>query len=368
MNRSEINTLNYEKTSIQNFNSLIALHSHPKTNEIYIAEQLGKIYRIIREKEEIELVLDITSKLIPDLEGEYEERGLLDFVFHPTGTILYVVYSAPTSSSSSKTFLYENLLVSYKRKNQKWDLNSEEILFTVPKQNTFHQGGRLLIYKNYLYVTVGDDGPQGDPFLHGQDLSVPYGKLFRTSLNKKIKFEMVAYGLRNVWSISADPVNDRIFLGDVGYNTREEVNLFYPEEGQLINYGWPLFEGSLITSSKKERENKKYKEAWNRMEENKQDLKFPIYEYPTKPGRSVIGGFFINDEIGYVFGDLTGYLFTIVENKETLKWELDQTKRLPSGYSLKSFGQDTKRGIVYALVDKKQGIKSGQAEILKISF
>ena len=51
--------------------------------------------------------------------------------------------------------------------------------------------------------------------------------------------EIFALGLRNPWRASFDSASGAFFIGDVGENTIEEVNL-----GQKgANYGWPIAEG-----------------------------------------------------------------------------------------------------------------------------
>ncbi|MES2659063.1 MAG: PQQ-dependent sugar dehydrogenase [Verrucomicrobiota bacterium] len=56
-----------------------------------------------------------------------------------------------------------------------------------------------------------------------------------------VRTEFYAVGLRNPWQFSWDPINGNMWAGEVGYNTREEINLI--TKGG--NYGWAFLEGSL---------------------------------------------------------------------------------------------------------------------------
>src|SRR5439155_24636426 len=60
--------------------------------------------------------------------------------------------------------------------------------------------------------------------------------------------EIWAYGLRNPFRISFDRQNGRMYIGDVGQNTREEVDVqeaMNPGGGE--NYQWRLREGTIAT-------------------------------------------------------------------------------------------------------------------------
>jgi len=58
---------------------------------------------------------------------------------------------------------------------------------------------------------------------------------------------IVAYGLRNPFRFTIRPGTSEIWIGDVGANTWEEINVI-PATGadaRLYNFGWPCFEGRL---------------------------------------------------------------------------------------------------------------------------
>jgi glucose/arabinose dehydrogenase len=56
---------------------------------------------------------------------------------------------------------------------------------------------------------------------------------------------IVGYGLRNPFRITQRPGTDEIWVGDVGWNTWEEINrLTAPTGTAAPNFGWPCYEGA----------------------------------------------------------------------------------------------------------------------------
>jgi glucose/arabinose dehydrogenase len=55
---------------------------------------------------------------------------------------------------------------------------------------------------------------------------------------------IIAYGLRNPFRINIRPGTNEVWVGDVGWNTWEEVNrLVNPGGPDVENFGWPCYEG-----------------------------------------------------------------------------------------------------------------------------
>ena len=57
--------------------------------------------------------------------------------------------------------------------------------------------------------------------------------------------EIWAFGLRNPWRFSFDPLNGALIIGDVGQGAWEEIDYQPPGRGGL-NYGWRNYEGSHV--------------------------------------------------------------------------------------------------------------------------
>jgi glucose/arabinose dehydrogenase/PKD repeat protein len=56
---------------------------------------------------------------------------------------------------------------------------------------------------------------------------------------------IVAYGLRNPFRITQRPGSDELWIGDVGWNTWEEINrVVSPANTTASNFGWPCYEGA----------------------------------------------------------------------------------------------------------------------------
>jgi glucose/arabinose dehydrogenase/PKD repeat protein len=56
---------------------------------------------------------------------------------------------------------------------------------------------------------------------------------------------IVAYGLRNPFRITQRPGTDELWIGDVGWNTWEEIDrVVQPASATASNFGWPCYEGA----------------------------------------------------------------------------------------------------------------------------
>jgi putative heme-binding domain-containing protein len=143
-----------------------------------------------------------------------------------------------------------------------------------------------------LYVAMGDTGPQGDPQGHGQDLKRPLGKVLRIEVdhseggkpyaipadnpfraNPDALPEIWAYGFREPWRFSFDPANGDLWIGDVGQDTYEEVDLVRRGE----NYGWNVYEGFEPFSGRYRKASAQYVP--------------PVFAYTRRNGNSVTGGY-----------------------------------------------------------------------------
>ncbi len=55
---------------------------------------------------------------------------------------------------------------------------------------------------------------------------------------------IVAYGLRNPFRFAIRPGTNEVWVGDVGWNTTEEINrIADPTDATVENFGWPCYEG-----------------------------------------------------------------------------------------------------------------------------
>jgi uncharacterized repeat protein (TIGR01451 family) len=60
---------------------------------------------------------------------------------------------------------------------------------------------------------------------------------------------IVAYGLRNPFRMAVRPGTSEVYVGDVGWNTIEEINRVDVAAGFAANFGWPCYEGYGLQTS-----------------------------------------------------------------------------------------------------------------------
>ncbi|QMU29620.1 PQQ-dependent sugar dehydrogenase [Adhaeribacter radiodurans] len=259
--------------------------------------------------------LDITSKVVSG-----GERGLLGIAFHPdfkTNGYFYVNY---TRGKDLETAI-SRFQVSKTNPNQA-DPKSEVVLLTYDQPFSNHNGGKVAFGKDgYLYIAAGDGGSGGDPHNNGQNKTSLLGKILRIDVNKSsgnLKYsipadnpfkgnkegyreEIYAYGLRNPWRFSFDKTTGDLWVGDVGQNKIEEVDIV--KNGQ--NYGWRVMEAD---------------ECFNPEDCNKKGYALPVHSYQQsmETGKSITGGHVYRGKKlaalrgKYVYGDyVTGNIWTL---------------------------------------------------------
>ena len=164
----------------------------------------------------------------------------------------------------------------------------------------FHHGGGIEFGPDgYLYIGMGDGGPQEDPLGNAQNLHSFAGKLLRIDVDKntnnklysipkdnpfighpdeKVLREIFSYGLRQPWRFSFDSKTGDLWVGDVGQNRFEEINIVRSGE----NHGWNVFEGYELFSTKFRKENL--------------NLINPVISFRRSHGVSITGGYVIRSK------------------------------------------------------------------------
>ncbi len=223
-----------------------------------MVEKEGKIsiFENTASVTQVSTFLDITSQVA--LNGN--EEGLLGLAFHPdyaNNGQFFVYYS----SANPRRSIISRFTVS--SDPDKASKSSEEIIMEVPQPYSNHNGGMIEFGPDgYLYIGLGDGGSGGDPHGNGQNLSTLLGSILRIDIDSPSdgrnygiptdnpfassangsddpRPEIWAYGLRNPWRFSFDRVNGDLWLGDVGEDKWEEVDLIVSGG----NYGWNILEG-----------------------------------------------------------------------------------------------------------------------------
>ncbi len=261
-------------------------------DHIYVADQVGKLYRIqVGENKSAgtpTVFLDVSSRLVklglfPPL--NYDERGFLGIAFHPDferNGLLYTFTSEPAKGVADfstqpagvapdcQSVITEWKVAKPGDKNSAVDTSSARELMRIDKPQFNHNGGTLAFGPDrMLYISLGDGGNANDvgpghaPGGNAQSLApgnvlgkiLRINPLTRNSANGKYGVpadnplvgkpgadEIFAWGLRNPYRMSFDKPTGKLWVGDVGQNDVEEIDVVVKGG----NYGWPIKEGTFL--------------------------------------------------------------------------------------------------------------------------
>ena len=270
------------------FTAPVAIVTPPgETDRLFIVEQSGTIQVITN------LSTSPTKSVFIDISSLVQfggEQGLLGLAFHPqyqNNGYFYVFYVTPSTRYNriSRFSVSANPNIA--------DPNSELILISQFDDADNHNGGDLHFGPDgYLYASLGDEGGSNDSRNNSQKIdqdffagiiridvdknpgnlepkphddgidgsaipldagiarySIPHDNPFvgATTFNgnaintASLREEFWAVGLRNPWRMSFDIPTGRLFTGDVGQDSREEVDLIVKGG----NYGWAFREGTI---------------------------------------------------------------------------------------------------------------------------
>jgi glucose/arabinose dehydrogenase len=341
----------------------------PAANKAWITEQTGKVRLIKDGKLTDVVVIDLKNKMLKVNAG-YEERGLLNITLSPQFNAngkFYVFYSRRTTAinpDNKRRFDHTDVVAEYKMlpNSDLADTTSARIILALDKPDGNHDGSGIVFGADgYLYVSFGDGGGQHDqhgPIGNGQRMDTWLGKLLRINVNVDstysvpkdnpfvgkagVKPEIWCYGFRNPYRITLDKASKQIFIGEVGQDTWEEVDI--AQKG--ANYGWRLVEG-----------NHCHNPATGC---DFTGLTPPITEYHHSEGVSVIGGYVYNGKDvpaikgKYIFGDWTGPIWYLQKaGDKWLRGKVTMTN-FPPGGKITGWGED-QAGEQYYLINSEAG-------------
>lgn len=187
------------------------------------------------------------------------EHGCLGVVADPGFSSNHFLYFYCTVRSASGS---NNRVLRVTEANDRIVAGSERVIIdlpNVPAGTNFHMGGGLAFGSDgKLYIAVGnhEDSPQPFASSTSQRLESAFGKILRINADGTVPSDNPFYsnagayqpvwalGLRNPYSIAAQPGSGLIFINDVGQNNWEEVN----RNQRGANYGWPAAEGNVSDS------------------------------------------------------------------------------------------------------------------------
>jgi glucose/arabinose dehydrogenase len=279
----------------------------------YVIEQQSGLVRSFpndpgAQPADVRTVLDLGAKI-----QTAEEMGLLGLAFHPQwpGTPQVFIYYSVASTSP-----VENRVSRFTSSDGGASLDpaSEQVIlrFVKNQPDSNHNGGNIAFGPDgYLYIGTGDGGNGGDPNNNAQNLKVLFGKMLRIDVSPANGYaiptgsagnpyaanpkcsaatgasgtggsascpEIFAYGLRNPWRWSFDKTTKDLWVGDVGQDQREEIDVV--QRGG--NYGWRIREAGQC-----------YNPGTNcgTTGASGEALIDPLVEYDHSVGQAVTGGY-----------------------------------------------------------------------------
>jgi glucose/arabinose dehydrogenase len=350
-------------------------------NRIFIVQQNGQI-RILHLDTG---TLNATPFLTVSNIVSGGEQGLLGLAFDPnyaTNGKFYLNYTAPGGAFNAGITKIVQYQVSSNPDIADTTPTNIKTLLSFDQPQTNHNGGWIGFSPragddHNLYIATGDGGAGNDqgtghiePGGNAQNTTTLLGKMLRIHVDPTngtytipsnnpffgsatLKQEIWLFGLRNPFRDSFDRSNGRMFIGDVGQDTREEVDVQQATNpGGGENYGWRLREGTIATPTGNP------VVGGSPPPGNVE----PILDYPHTTGQTVIGGYVYRGQQFpalqgiYVFGDYLGpepgsigKIFSLNYNGTTASNFQDITSQLfpipttggnVSLVNLSSFGED----------------------------
>lgn len=347
-----------EQGRIRGHRPMILTHANDGSNRIFVGTQRGVIHVFPNDPsvEEAPIFLDLTEK-VHDWKADNEE-GLLGLAFHPKykeNGEFFVYYS---SEQELRTSIVSRFRVS-KEDPSRAD-PTEDIVMKIPQPFANHNGGSIAFGRDgYLYIGLGDGGGRNDPLLHGQNLKTWMGSVLRIDVNRTSEGknyavpadnpflkhegaqpEIFAYGFRNIWRLTVDRQTGDIWVGDVGQDLWEEIDIV--KAGG--NYGWSAREST---------------HPFGNTSAAPETVE-PVWEYDHQVGKSITGGFVYRGSrlpelqgkylyADYVTGKIWALEYDAKAGQATKNWSI-----LSGGTPVVAFGED-QDGDVYYLIETVSG-------------
>ena len=344
----DVPTLHLKEVARNYRRALFLTYAPGDATRLFVVEQWGTI-RVIQDGDKVEEpFLDLTA----NVETGGNEQGLLGLAFHPDyadNGRFYVNYTVKDGvhDAAGDSSIISEFTVSGDGNVAEPD--SERVLMVVPQPAKNHNGGMLAFGPDgYLYIGLGDGGGGNDPDNNAQQTNTRLGKVLRIdvdatdageygipsgNLASSEAPEIYHYGLRNPWRFSFDGCRGDLYLGDVGQNDWEELNVV-PNGMAHVNFGWKVCEGLHLRGSG--------------MPCDHDEFMAPVAEYGRDVGESITGGYVYRGSLvpslrgTYFYGDYsTGAVFSFryVNGEMTDVRELTEEFGTFGGV-LTSFGQD----------------------------
>lgn len=282
------------------FNAPIAIASPPgETNRLFVVERGGTIQVVnnLNTTPTKQTFLDLNAVLSATGGGTLStsgEQGLLSLAFHPNyaqNGLFYITYDVIVNDNgTNKTFdRVARFRVSQNNANQADTTTHTPLISQLDEANN-HNGGDLHFGADaYLYISVGDEGGANDQYDNARYINKDFfSAILRIDVDQKagsltpnphsqastsypsavhagtykippdnpfigvtshngvafnpntVRTEIWATGLRNPWRFSFDAPTGRMFIGDVGQDAWEEIDIGTAGG----DFGWSYYEGT----------------------------------------------------------------------------------------------------------------------------
>ena len=322
----------------------------PGASNLFVAvHQTGKIWLL--EKHGTNETKTLFADIGKDIFNERGPNGLLGLAFHPKfrENRRYFLKHQVFEDGKIATTVVERIASPDLRTDSG---QPSRRLWKVVSATQDHSGGCIGFGPDgFLYIAMGDTGPQQDPQGHGQDLTTHLAKILRIDVDRSdtglayaipadnpfvgradVRPEIFAYGFREPWRFSFDTLTRDLWVGDVGQDRVEEVSIVRRGE----NHGWNVYEGFEPFSNKYRKDGASYT--------------LPVFAYRRKFGNSITGGYVYRGDPRssfygvYICGDYTSRrIFGLKQQDRTLQ-VVRQIGTAPQGIA--SFATD-ERGEIY---------------------
>ena len=216
---------------------------------VLVAQQNGEILLIKDDRPDAD-----TFWKVPNVDSTFE-RGCMGIVPDPSFRSNHYLYLYCSIISADDSEVSNNKVLRVTEADGKVVSGSVlELLSLPPVTSIFHMGGALRFAPDgSLLLAVGnqEDEPEPPETATSQDLTSPFGKMLRIRADGSVPDDnpfrdrsgaygpIWSYGYRNPFAFDIQPGTGRVFVGDVGQGSWEEVN----EDVRGGNYGWPQVEG-----------------------------------------------------------------------------------------------------------------------------
>jgi glucose/arabinose dehydrogenase len=222
-----------------------AVADPPGPGPVLVTTLDGRVHLVDLDAGTERVVLDVARDITTG-----GERGLLGIAIDPKAERVYLDYTNRKGDTEIRSWpLRDGVPVGGR--------DDGVLHLQIGKPFPNHNGGNLVFGPDgALWIGTGDGGGAGDRGNVAQDPDSLLGKMLRVvpdpaggvrALRSNHDWggrpEIWAIGLRNPWRYTFDRATHRLWVGDVGQNTIEEVSVADPDD-PTPNFGWSVVEGA----------------------------------------------------------------------------------------------------------------------------